>query len=62
MLHIMRKLCFLSTSDLTGQIHDHDDDFAHHGVELIEPSLYFRLDNESPAKFAKAFNERMNEL
>ncbi|MBK9164403.1 MAG: hypothetical protein IPM21_10965 [Acidobacteria bacterium] len=31
-------------------------------VELIEPALYFRMDNGSAARFAEAFNSRMNEL
>ena len=33
--------------------------FALMELELIEPSLYFRMDPESPGRFAKAFEERM---
>ena len=33
--------------------------FAVMEVELIEPALYFRMDPESPWRFAKAFDERM---
>jgi hypothetical protein len=28
-------------------------------VELVEPALYFRMDPGSPARFARAFAERM---
>ncbi|GHE97116.1 ATP-grasp domain-containing protein [Thalassotalea profundi] len=36
--------------------------FALMEAELIEPSLYFNMDNESPRRFAKAFVERMHYL
>ena len=38
------------------------DEFALMELELIEPALYFRVDKESPRRFAKMFNKRMNEL
>ena len=38
------------------------DEFALMELELIEPSLYFRMDKESPRRFAEAFDTRMNEL
>lgn len=31
-------------------------------VELIEPALYFRMDQGSAGRFARAFDQRMNEL
>ena len=31
-------------------------------LELIEPSLYFNMDSESPERFAKAFDERLKNL
>jgi glutathione synthase/RimK-type ligase-like ATP-grasp enzyme len=31
-------------------------------LELIEPALYFRMDPDSPARFAHAFDRMMNEL
>ncbi len=31
-------------------------------LELIEPALYFRMDPDSPARFASAFDRMMNEL
>lgn len=40
----------------------HQDGFALMEAELIEPSLYFNMDDESPARFAKAFDNRMNKL
>lgn len=36
--------------------------FAIMEVELIEPALYFRMDQGSAARFARAFDQRMNEL
>ena len=36
--------------------------FALMEAELIEPSLYFNMDDKSPARFANAFVERMNRL
>jgi glutathione synthase/RimK-type ligase-like ATP-grasp enzyme len=38
------------------------DSFALMEAELIEPSLYFNMDPESPMRFAKAFNNRMKRL
>jgi len=40
----------------------HGEGFALMEAELIEPSLYFNMDNESPKRFAQAFVERMNKL
>ena len=34
-------------------------DYALMELELIEPSLYFRTDPESPGRFARAFEEWM---
>jgi hypothetical protein len=36
------------------------NDFALMELELIEPALYFRMDDEAPARFAGIFNEWMN--
>lgn len=36
--------------------------FALMEAELIEPSLYFNMDAESPARFAKAFDAKMHRL
>lgn len=40
----------------------HEKGFALMEAELIEPSLYFNMDNQSPKRFAQAFNERMKNL
>jgi len=37
-----------------------DHDFALMELELIEPSLYFNMDPDSPARFSKIFAERFN--
>jgi len=37
----------------------HQQGFALMEAELIEPSLYFNMDSESPKRFAQAFAERM---
>ncbi|WP_138429274.1 ATP-grasp domain-containing protein [Fodinibius saliphilus] len=36
-----------------------DNSFALMELELIEPSLYFNMDSESPERFAEVFNNRM---
>ncbi|CAN5395478.1 ATP-grasp domain protein [soil metagenome] len=38
------------------------DDWLVMELELIEPALYFRMDHESPYRFAKALNERIDSL
>jgi len=38
-----------------------DDDFALMELELIEPSLYFNMDPESPRRFARIFDRWMKE-
>lgn len=38
-----------------------DNDFALMELELIEPSLYFNMDPESPERFARIFDEWMKE-
>ncbi len=40
----------------------HGEQFALMEAELIEPSLYFNMDEHSPQRFAQAFVERMNRL
>lgn len=39
-----------------------DGAFALMELELIEPALYFRMDERSPRLFAREFDRRMNEL
>lgn len=40
----------------------HQTGFALMEAELIEPSLYFNMDEQSPRRFAQAFVKRMNQL
>jgi len=40
----------------------YQDRFVMMEAELIEPSLYFNMDESSPERFAKAFVQRMDEL
>ena len=40
----------------------HQQGFALMEAELIEPSLYFNMDENSPLRFAQAFAKRMNRL
>jgi hypothetical protein len=37
------------------------ENFALMELELIEPALYFRMDNGAPGRFAAAFDRRMNQ-
>lgn len=43
-------------------VRDEHNNFALMELELIEPSLYFNLDRNSPGNFAKAFDEWMNNI
>ncbi len=40
-------------------VRDEQDDFALMELELIEPALYFRMDADSPKRFARVFDEWM---
>jgi hypothetical protein len=40
-------------------VRDGSDNFALMELELIEPALYFRMDEGAPVRFARAFNHRM---
>lgn len=55
----------LSTTPLYARVdfvRTSSDDFALMELELIEPSLYFNLDEKSSERFVNAFVERMNSL
>ena len=41
-------------------VRDAGGDFALMELELIEPALYFRMDEDAPKRFARAFNNWMN--
>ncbi|MCB1025710.1 MAG: hypothetical protein KDB79_15035, partial [Acidobacteria bacterium] len=42
-----------------GLVRTEDDEFALMELELIEPSLYFRMDKSAPKRFAEAFDKWM---
>ncbi len=41
-------------------VRDENDDFCLMELELIEPALYFRMDKNSPIRFAKAIADLLN--
>lgn len=41
-------------------VRDWAEDFALMELELIEPALYFRMDKQAPARFARGFDSWMN--
>jgi glutathione synthase/RimK-type ligase-like ATP-grasp enzyme len=43
-------------------VRDQKDSFALMELELIEPSLYFQLNQESPQRFVMAFNKMMKKV
>lgn len=60
--NIIDKLASVPLYGRTDLVRTTDNDFALMELELIEPSLYFNMDIESPARFAGAFNERIKNL
>lgn len=60
--NIIDKLAVLPLYGRTDLVRTADNDFALMELELIEPSLYFNMDNESPTRFANAFAERFKNL
>lgn len=60
--NIIDKLAVLPLYGRTDLVRTADNDFALMELELIEPSLYFNMDSESPTRFANAFAERFKNL
>lgn len=60
--NIIDKLSTLPLYGRTDLVRTADNDFALMELELIEPSLYFNMDSESPTRFTKAFAERFKNL
>jgi hypothetical protein len=60
--NIIDKLAVLPLYGRTDLVRTGDNDFALMELELIEPSLYFNMDSESPTRFTKAFAERFKNL
>jgi glutathione synthase/RimK-type ligase-like ATP-grasp enzyme len=59
---IVSKLPVLPLYARTDLVRTKDNDFALMELELIEPSLYFNMNTQSPERFAKAFDTRMKNL
>lgn len=60
--NIVSKLSSLPLYARTDLVRTIDNDFALMELEVIEPSLYFNMDEESPIKFVKAFEEKMKSI
>lgn len=60
--NILSKLSTIPLYARVDFVRTSSDDFALIELELIEPSLYFNLDEKSPERFVNAFTERMNSL
>lgn len=60
--NIVDKLSVLPLYGRTDLVRTADNDFALMELELIEPSLYFNMDSESPNRFVKSFEERIKNL
>ena len=60
--NIVNKLSVLPLYARTDLIRINDNDFALMELEVIEPSLYFNMNTQSPERFAKAFDTRMKNL
>jgi predicted transcriptional regulator len=60
--NIIDKLLVIPLYGRTDLVRTDDNDFALMELELIEPSLYFNMDSESPTRFTKAFADRFKNL
>lgn len=62
--HCMKAISQIHQTPLYARVDfvRHQNGFALMEAELIEPSLYFNMDSESPRRFAQAFVKRMNKL
>lgn len=60
--NIVSKLSVLPLYARTDLVRTLDNDFALMELEAIEPSLYFNMDEQSPIRFTKAFEEKMKSV
>jgi glutathione synthase/RimK-type ligase-like ATP-grasp enzyme len=60
--NIINKLSTIPLYARADLVRTADNDFALMELELIEPSLYFNMDEQSPIKFVKAFAEKMKSV
>jgi hypothetical protein len=58
--NILNKLDEIPLYARIDLIRDHNNNFALMELELIEPSLYFNMDKNSPQRFAEVFADWMN--
>jgi len=57
--NIIKKLSTIPLYGRVDLVRTKENEFALIELELIEPSLYLNKDDQSPAKFVKAFEERI---
>ena len=57
---IVESLSTIPLYARTDLVRTPDNDFALMELEVIEPSLYFNMDEESPLRFTKAFIDKIN--
>jgi glutathione synthase/RimK-type ligase-like ATP-grasp enzyme len=57
--NIIKKLSVVPLYARIDLVRTNKNEFVLMELELIEPSLYFHMDKDSPKKFAKAFDTRM---
>jgi len=56
--HVPMKICAFLTLDERGDfVRDDAGDFAVMEQELIEPSLYLRMNPDAPGRFARAIDQ-----
>lgn len=60
--NIVSKISATPLYARTDLVRTSDNDFALMELEIIEPSLYFNMDEQSPIKFTKAFEEKMKQI
>lgn len=60
--NIINKLVTIPLYGRVDLVRTSENEFALMELELIEPSLYLNKDEQSPLRFAKAFNERSRKL
>jgi glutathione synthase/RimK-type ligase-like ATP-grasp enzyme len=60
--NIIKKLSTIPLYARADLVRTVQNEFVLMELELIEPSLYFNMDSQSPERFVKAFNNRMKNL
>jgi glutathione synthase/RimK-type ligase-like ATP-grasp enzyme len=60
--NILKKLSTIPLYGRVDLVRIEQNEFALMELELIEPSLYLNKDEQSPARLAKAFDERLSKI